>query len=81
MVNQALLKTKIAHIKKSVEKLSRKAKISLKEFKSDTDAQDIIIHNTMNSCSAFFTMGLFVYIKDRKSLLHMAKQAESVKKI
>lgn len=45
MVNQALLKTKIAHIKKNAEKLSRKTGISLKDFKSDTDAQDIVIHN------------------------------------
>lgn len=45
MVNQVLLKTKIAHIKNSLEKLTRKTRISLKEFKSDTDVQDIIIHN------------------------------------
>src|SRR3989338_5067490 len=45
MVNQMLLRTKIAHIYKSIEKLSRKAKVSLQEFKSDTDTQDIVIHN------------------------------------
>ena len=45
MVNQALLKTKIAHINKSVERLSQKANVSLKEFKSDADLQDVIIHN------------------------------------
>ena len=44
MVNQALLKTKIAHINKSVERLSQKANVSLKEFKSDADLQDVIIH-------------------------------------
>ena len=45
MVNQALLKTKIAHINKSVERLSQKADVSLKEFKSDTDLQDVVTHN------------------------------------
>lgn len=45
MVNQPLLKTKISHIYKSVERLSQKSGISLKDFKSNTDAQDIIIHN------------------------------------
>lgn len=45
MVNQALLKAKIAHVYKSVEKLSRKVGISLKEFKTDTDMQDIVMHN------------------------------------
>ncbi|MDP2913008.1 MAG: DUF86 domain-containing protein [Candidatus Omnitrophota bacterium] len=45
MVNQPLLKTKIAHIYKSMDRLSQKSRISLKDFKSDTDAQDIIIHN------------------------------------
>lgn len=45
MVNQSLLKTKIAHIYKSMDRLSRKSGISLKDFKSDTDTQDIIIYN------------------------------------
>ena len=45
MVNQPLIKTKIAHIYKSIEKLSRKSDISLKDFKANTDAQDIVVHN------------------------------------
>ena len=45
MVNQALIRTKIANIKRSVEKLSRKSNISLKEFKASSDIQDIVIHN------------------------------------
>ena len=45
MVNQALLKTKISHIKKSISKLSQKAAVSLKEFKANSDLQDIVVHN------------------------------------
>jgi len=45
MVNPALVRTKIAHIHKCVEKVSQKSDISLKEFKSNTDTQDIVIYN------------------------------------
>ncbi len=45
MVNQALIKTKIAHICKNIDRLSKKSGISLSEFKADADTQDIVIHN------------------------------------
>lgn len=45
MVNPTLLKAKIAHVYKSVEKLSRKASITLEGFKANSDIQDGIMHN------------------------------------
>jgi len=45
VVNQALIKTKIAHIYRSIDRLFKKSNIPLAEFKVNADAQDIVIHN------------------------------------
>jgi len=45
MVDQSLIRTKIAHIHKNLERLTKKNGISLEAFKLDSDAQDIVIHN------------------------------------
>ncbi len=45
MVNQALIRTKISHIKKSVDRLSQKTGVAAKEFRTNPDIQDIVVHN------------------------------------
>ncbi|OGW84325.1 MAG: hypothetical protein A2987_05520 [Omnitrophica bacterium RIFCSPLOWO2_01_FULL_45_10] len=45
MVNQALLRTKTAHIKKSMDRLLGKAGVPRKEFRANADIQDIVTHN------------------------------------
>lgn len=45
MVNQSIVKSKIAHIENSLSRLREKQKVSFDEFKKDIDLQDIVLHN------------------------------------
>lgn len=45
MVNQDIVKAKISHIEKNLQRLAEKQNITFEEFKRNVDAQDIILHN------------------------------------
>ena len=45
MVNKSIICTRIANIEKSIAKLIEKSRIKADVFKSDSDLQDIVIHN------------------------------------
>lgn len=45
MVNQNIVKAKINHIERSLQRLKEKQSISLAAFKKNADLQDIVLHN------------------------------------
>lgn len=45
MVNQNIIKAKINHIERSLQRLKEKQNVTLAEFKRNADLQDIILHN------------------------------------
>ena len=45
MVDREIIKAKISHIQKSLNKLEEKKSVSLDEMRGNSDLQDIIIHN------------------------------------
>jgi len=45
MVNQNIIKAKINHIERSLQRLQGKKQITLAQLKNNADLQDIILHN------------------------------------
>ncbi len=45
MVNQSIIKAKINHIERSLQRLKEKQNVTLAEFERNPDLQDIILHN------------------------------------
>lgn len=57
MVNREIVTAKISHIQKALRRLKSKSKVSLKEFRTDTDIQDIIIYNLQTAIQGCIDIG------------------------
>ncbi len=49
MVDQDIVRSKIAHIQHSLQRLREKQSVSLQELQSNEDIQDIVLHNLQNA--------------------------------
>ena len=49
MVDQEIVRSKIAHIQHSLQRLREKQSVSLRELQSNQDIQDVVLHNLQNA--------------------------------